>query len=225
MRIRWAIGFADDLCLSSKFRKEDWMRCRLSFAHRRAIAAGESRARRGRERGVELVEFALILGGLMALTLGIVSFSRAYNVYQTVTRAAREGARMAVLPKSAYDQQGLGQQAFIDSMSACTNPPTTTNTPDTDIFNDYIKPALLASSLNPGNVRNYQECMGWLDPAGTAVNQCGVKISYEYPYRFTIPFLGTGLGTIQIGTHVQMRIEGQPVAVAGLPKCAGVPEP
>lgn len=186
---------------------------------------GAIRVLRGRERGVELVEFALILGGLMALTLAIVSFARAYNVYQTVTRAAREGARMAVLPKSAYDQQGLGQMAYIDSLGACTNPPGTTNSPGTAIFNDYVKPALEASSLNPAGVQAYQECLGWLDPPGTAANQCGVIISFQYPYRLSIPFLGTGLGIVDIHAHVQMREENQPVAIGGPPMCAGVAAP
>lgn len=180
---------------------------------------------RSRERGAEMVEFALVLGALMALTLAIVSFSRAYNVYQTVTRAAREGAREAVLPKSAYDQQGLGQKAYVDSISACTNPPTTTNTPDTAIFNDYVKPALESSSLSPAGVHNYQECLGWLDPPGTAGNQCGVTISFQYPYRLSIPFLGTGLGTVQIHTDIQMRMENQPIAISGPAKCAGVAAP
>jgi hypothetical protein len=177
------------------------------------------------ERGAELVEFSLILGGLMALTLAIISFARAYNVYQTVTRAAREGARMAVLPKSAYDQQGLGEMAYTASMSACTNPPSTTNSPDTPIFNQYVKPVLESSSLNPAGVQDYQECLGWLDPPGTAANQCGVIVSFQYPYRLSIPFLGAGIGMIDIHTQVQMRQENQPVAIGGAATCAGVAAP
>ena len=47
--------------------------------------------------GAELVEAGFVLPILLMLLLGIFSFGRAYNVYQTITRAAREGARMAVL--------------------------------------------------------------------------------------------------------------------------------
>jgi Flp pilus assembly protein TadG len=166
--------------------------------------------RRGREHGAEMLEFALVFAALMMAMMGIVAFSRAYNIYETITRAAREGARMAVLPSSVYDQNN-GAQAYIDVSSACTSPATTTNTPNTTIFNSYIAPKLQASSLAPGAVQNYQECTGWLSPTGTAVNQCGVTISFQYPYRLSIPFLGAGLTTLNIKTNVQMRREDQPV--------------
>lgn len=203
----------------------DDMRQNLGFFKRCAANRRKRGASDGPERGAELLEFSLILGGLMALTLAIFSFARAYNVYQTVTRAAREGARMAVLPKSAYDQQGLGELAYTASMSACTNPPSTTNSPNTPIFNQYVKPALESSSLNPAGVQDYQECLGWLDPPGTAANQCGVIVSFQYPYRLSIPFLGSKLGVIDIHAHVQMRDENQPVAVGGAATCAGVAAP
>lgn len=54
------------------------------------------RQRRGR-RGQALVEFALILPVLLLLVLGLVDFARAWNVFQVITDAAREGARTAVV--------------------------------------------------------------------------------------------------------------------------------
>jgi hypothetical protein len=165
-----------------------------------------------------MLEFAFVFAALMTLMFGIFNFARAYNVYQTVTRAAREGAREAVLPTSAY----LGNQlTYITGDGAC--PATPTNNPNTPIFNDFIKPALEASSVNPGGIQNYQECLTWLDPAGTAVNQCGISVSFQFPYRFSIPFLGAGLGTVNIGTAVQMRIENQPFGSGAT--CGGVTAP
>jgi Flp pilus assembly protein TadG len=52
------------------------------------------------ERGAELFEFALVVPVLLTLLLGVFWMGRAYNVYETITRAAREGARYAVLPSS-----------------------------------------------------------------------------------------------------------------------------
>jgi len=50
------------------------------------------------EAGQSLVEFAIVLPVLLALVIGIFEFGRAWNVYQVITNAAREGARTAVVP-------------------------------------------------------------------------------------------------------------------------------
>ncbi len=58
-------------------------------------------ARRGlwsSERGAELVEFALIFPTLLLVVLGIMDFGFLFQRYEVVTAAAREGARVAVLP-------------------------------------------------------------------------------------------------------------------------------
>jgi Flp pilus assembly protein TadG len=54
---------------------------------------------RGRsEDGAQLVEFALVLPLLLLVMLGIAEFGFAFQRYEVVTNAAREGARLAVLP-------------------------------------------------------------------------------------------------------------------------------
>ncbi len=55
------------------------------------------RGRRPDRRGQALVEFALTLPLLMLLLMGIVEIGRAWNMKQTLTDAAREGARLAVV--------------------------------------------------------------------------------------------------------------------------------
>jgi Flp pilus assembly protein TadG len=49
------------------------------------------------ERGQALVEFAITIPLLLVLLLGIVDFARAWNVYQVLTDAGREGTRRAVV--------------------------------------------------------------------------------------------------------------------------------
>lgn len=159
------------------------------------------------DRGSELTEFAFVLTTLAALLFGIISFARAYNVYQTITRAAREGARVAALPSSVYDGD-----AFVDGTTSYTKPTS-------PIFANYIAPALKAANLNanacPGTgatdcIADYSEQIGWLAPSGTTDNQCGVSISFDYPYPLAIPFLGQNFGTLNLRTSVQMRREDQP---------------
>lgn len=52
-----------------------------------------------RRRGVALLEFALVLPILMLLILGIVEFAWFTKNQQTVSNAAREGARIASLDR------------------------------------------------------------------------------------------------------------------------------
>jgi Flp pilus assembly protein TadG len=53
------------------------------------------------ERGAELIEFALVFPLLLFIILGIVDFGFMFQRMEVVTNAAREGARIAVLP--GYD--------------------------------------------------------------------------------------------------------------------------
>jgi Flp pilus assembly protein TadG len=58
------------------------------------------------QRGATLVEAAFTLLILFTFLLGVIDLGRAYNVYQTMTDAAREGARFAVSPCSLLDATG-----------------------------------------------------------------------------------------------------------------------
>ncbi|MGY3564733.1 TadE/TadG family type IV pilus assembly protein [Sinomonas sp. RB5] len=86
-----------------------------------------------RERGAAAVEFALVLPVLILLVLGIVDFGRVFNAQQTLTFAARAGARAMVLQNSTSAaitaaQNGastlgtLPASAFTISPSACPAP-------------------------------------------------------------------------------------------------------
>jgi Flp pilus assembly protein TadG len=50
------------------------------------------------ERGAALLEAAITLPMLLLIAVGIFEFGRAYQTWQILTNAAREGARIAVLP-------------------------------------------------------------------------------------------------------------------------------
>jgi Flp pilus assembly protein TadG len=50
------------------------------------------------ERGTAIIETAMTLPLLLFVTVGIFEFGRAYQTWQVLTNAAREGARVAVLP-------------------------------------------------------------------------------------------------------------------------------
>jgi Flp pilus assembly protein TadG len=50
------------------------------------------------EDGAELVEFAVVAPVMLLVLLGIIDFGLLFQRYQVITNAAREGARIAVLP-------------------------------------------------------------------------------------------------------------------------------
>lgn len=53
------------------------------------------------QRGATLAEAAITVVALFMLILGTVEFGRVYSIYQSITNAAREGARFAVAPDPA----------------------------------------------------------------------------------------------------------------------------
>ena len=53
---------------------------------------------RRQDRGQELVEYAMLLPLLLLLLVGIIEFSIIVFSYDTIANAAREGARVAIIP-------------------------------------------------------------------------------------------------------------------------------
>lgn len=70
------------------------------------------------EDGQAIVEFALVLPLLMALLLGIVQFGILWNNYETITDAARIGARKAAVARFYGDN---GAAAIAAAKAAATN--------------------------------------------------------------------------------------------------------
>jgi len=67
------------------------------------------------ERGVALLEAAVTLPLLLVVSIGIFEFGRAFQTWQVLTNAAREGARVAVLPDPT---PGIVEQRVRDYMEA-----------------------------------------------------------------------------------------------------------
>src|SRR5512134_641859 len=56
------------------------------------------------QRGAALLETAITLPIILFVCVGIFEFGRAYQTWQVLTNAAREGARVAVISGSTEDQ-------------------------------------------------------------------------------------------------------------------------
>ena len=67
------------------------------------------------QRGTALLETALTLPLLLLVSVGIFEFGRAYQTWQVLTNAAREGARLAVLPDSTPAAAAARVAAYLQS--------------------------------------------------------------------------------------------------------------
>jgi Flp pilus assembly protein TadG len=138
------------------------------------------------ERGVELIEFALVFPLLLAVVLGILDFGFLFRNYEVVTNAAREGARVAILP--GYDLADV--QARVDQYIAAGGLEATANT-------DYIPP----SPVNVG---------------GVCITLTGATVTYPHTFLFVGPIVaflgGTNFTTRNLTASSTMRYEGPAMA-------------
>jgi Flp pilus assembly protein TadG len=162
------------------------MKTRSPYSHRKL--------RRVQICGAELVEMALVLPVLLSLLIGVFWAARAYNIYETITRAAREGARVAVAP----------------SCSACGGA-----VPAVGTVEDAVLNSLTASSMDTTQITIPAGCGGNLSSKicyrrDVALNagppsELGTVVGLTYPFSFRLPFVN--VGAINITTKVQMRQE------------------
>ena len=66
------------------------------------IMASLTTARRSNQRGQAVIELALTLPLLLLVVFGIIDFGFMFQRYESVTNAAREGARLGVLATAGY---------------------------------------------------------------------------------------------------------------------------
>lgn len=138
------------------------------------------------EKGAELVEFALTFPLLLLVMLGIIDFGLLLHRVQVLTNAAREGARIAVLPN--YGQADVS--ARVDQY-------------------------LLAAGL-PGSATTVVSPAEPLEiVAGKCILIVPVTVTYTHTYTFVggiAGLFGSSLGTKTLNMHANMRKEGGAVA-------------
>ena len=149
------------------------------------------RARFTVKSGAEMVFASLVKVYLFTLLIGIVWLGRAYNIYATMTRAAREGARYAVAPPCATCG---GTYPAGGSLSGCSGLPASTAT-----VADVVSQALCASSLDPTAVS------GWSVVTSTGQGTL-VTVSFSYPVPTMLPSWLL-ISSLTLSTKVQMQSE------------------
>ena len=137
------------------------------------------------EDGAELVEFALVLPMLLLVVLGIAEFGFMFQRYEVITNAAREGARVAVLPGYSTADVQNRVRAYVTQGRV----PTTTT------------PANLAVTVVPVEIPV---------PGRLPINGRRVTVTYTHTYMF-LPGIGAMFGatyaTVPITAVAEMRME------------------
>ena len=67
------------------------------------------------ERGAALLEMAFVLPMLLLISIAILEFGRAFQTWQILTNAAREGARVAVLPGITDSMVTARVQEYVEA--------------------------------------------------------------------------------------------------------------
>lgn len=137
------------------------------------------------ERGVALVEFALVLPLLLLLLFAMLDFGKAFNYWIDQTHLANEGARWAVVNKNPG---GGTLQNYIQQQA---------DTPE-------LRNGGTASVPSP-----LQICISF--PSGTANVGDPVHVTASATYNW-IPFIGSRIGFAQttISGSATMRLEARP---------------
>lgn len=132
---------------------------------------------RHRERGSAMVETAIVLPLLLMLMVGIFEVGRAYETWQVLTNAAREGARMAVTPSS-------------------TVPVTTA------LIRQYMADGQLDKSATATVVVNKAAT---INAAGTNVSASRVVVDYPFEFIMLQPVVRLVAPGATVGGPITMR--------------------
>jgi Flp pilus assembly protein TadG len=136
------------------------------------------------ESGAELIEFALAMPLLLLIIFGIIDFGLLFQKYLAVADAAREGARIAVMPDYAAN--------------------LTTNV--TERVNQYLD----AAGLTDGGRAVTVVGPTAVSVGGNCVSTYSVTVTYPWGYSVVggvASFFGASLGSGNLSATSAMRAE------------------
>ena len=136
------------------------------------------------DEAAQLVEFALVLPMLLLVMLGIAEFGFIFQRYEVVTNAAREGARMAVLPGYTTADVTARVRAYVTQGKV----PATLTNPNIAVVDVTIP---VGAGLPPINAKR-------------------VTVTYTHSYTFLpkiAPWFGATYTTVPLKAVAEMRKE------------------
>jgi Flp pilus assembly protein TadG len=136
---------------------------------------------RHRARGQSLAEFALVLPLILLMFMGIVDLGRAVLAYNTLSNAARDGARVAIVDQTVNAGIEAGAQRAADQAT------TLGVDPAADVDVTYTKPD--GASCPDHSVG------------------CTATVTVRFEYSAITPVIGNIVGTIDLEAATAMTVE------------------
>jgi Flp pilus assembly protein TadG len=130
-----------------------------------------------RERGSAMVETAIAIPILLVLMVGIFEVGRAYETWQVLTNAAREGARMSVTPGSSQSNTTALIRQYMAN-------------------GQLTKSATAAVNVNTG---------ASIDVNGTPVSASAVTVDYPFEFIMLQPVVRLVAPGATVGGPITMR--------------------
>lgn len=163
----------------------------------------------------QIAEAALVLPIVFMMLLGIYWFGRAFNIYATINHAAREVARAGAAQTCASCSppndhiltatattlvDGLLRASSVDPNQIILDDP---NPPPCPGFESLKQRNVLGSN---NNIVYYNYVL--LTPVTSPYPPvCGVRVTFQYPYQFWLPFTSLNQQQIILTADVQMKGE------------------
>ncbi len=141
-------------------------------------------------RGQSMVEFALVLPIFVLILVGIFDFGRGIYAFNTISNAAREGARLAIVDQTVphIQEVAAGASVSLDILPA-------------DVIVDF---RFWETPDVPGS------CAGALagdDNNSASIVQCLAVVTVPYEYEAATPIIGSLLGTIDMKGESRFKVD------------------
>ena len=159
--------------------------------------------------GAEIAEAALVLPLVFMLLLGIVWFGRAFNIYSTINQAAQQGAITAARASCATcgnttSDAAVDNAIYAVMQASSLDPAQIPANPNRPNPMSCANPPVAPCSTAGNNITICRQVL--LNPAaGIQPAQCGTIVSFQYPFKFHVPF--TSLNQITLSAQAQSRME------------------
>lgn len=171
----------------------------------------------GETHGTEIAEAAAVLPIMFMILIGIFWFGQAYSLYGTITRAAQEGARAGAAPYCTTCNDPNGP--VINAGNAVNAALSIANLDP----NQAVRPPLASTPALPNCVSGAPalSCNGIVTnacvqlpallvvPNGTGTGVCGVSVTFQYPFKFYLPYTSVNNRQIMLTASAGVRVETQ----------------
>ena len=177
------------------------------------------------QRGQSLVEFALSSVVLLLLVGGLVDIGRAIYVSESLSNAAREGARHAIWFDASHQSNPwlddneikttVDAELATISLPASTLKNSTTTCPAPTDGNSYHNPPY-ANSAYPSTPNqtwlyicfNNTPGIDFVSSPATNMSQQDVNVIVLYSYSPLTPIIGAQFGTFHLAANQHMTVQG-----------------